>query len=90
MKSVKVQTVDEPKEAAVQTCRDVQCQTDFPPPAEKAQQTSADIAIQTIEVIEVAAQTSADMETQANIIDTEKHAEDQFFLATLLQIVGGR
>jgi len=88
MKSVEVQTVEEPKEAAVQTCCDVECQTDFPPPAEKSQQTSADIAIQTIEVVEVAAQTSADVETQANIIDAEKHAEDQFFLATLLQIVG--
>ena len=44
----------QPKEAAVQITRASQCQTDFEPPVEKSQQTSADIAIQTTEVYEQA------------------------------------
>ena len=56
-KSAEVQTVEVPQEVAVQTCRDAECQTDFEPPAEKSQQTSADIAIQTTEIYEQAVQT---------------------------------
>ena len=88
MKPAEVQTDEIQKEVAVQTCRDAECQTDFEPPVEKAQQTSSDMATQTTEIMEAAAQTCADTETQANIVDAEKEAEEHFFLATLLQIVG--
>jgi len=89
-KSTDVQQADKPKKAAVRTYCDMACQTDFDPPVDFQQQTSADIAVQTIEVNEVAAQTtvaSIDTTTQADIVD-EKKEEDHFFLATLLQIVG--
>ena len=63
MKPVDVQTVEQPKEAAVQITRASQCQTDFEPPVEKSQQTSADIAIQTTEVYEQAVQTTTDVQS---------------------------
>jgi len=62
MKSVDVQTVEEPKEVAVQTYRDMECQTDFEPPVEKSQQSSAAIAVQTTEVYEQAVQTTTDVQ----------------------------
>ena len=77
MKSVEVQIVEAPKEAVVQTTRDSECQTDFEPPVEKSQQTSADIANQTTEVYEQAVQTTTDMQSQTITVEAELNLDDK-------------
>jgi hypothetical protein len=65
----------------------VETQTDDEP-VETAVQTSADAATQTIEMVDEAVQQSVENETQTPAIDNEKEAEEQYFIVTLLQIVG--
>jgi hypothetical protein len=57
-------------------------------PVDVAVQTCIDTATQTIEVIDESVQPYAESETQTPEIDTEKAAEEQYFMVTLLQIVG--
>ena len=71
----------------MQTNRDMECQTDFPPPVDHAQQTSADIGTQTIEVVQQAVQTSADMETQTLKVEVEIAAEEKFYMVTMVEMI---
>ena len=87
MKSIEVQTDEAPKEVAVQTTRDMECQTDFPSPVDHAQQTSADIGTQTIEVVQQAVQTSADMETQTLKVEVEIAAEEKYYMVTMVEMI---
>ena len=83
MKSVEVQTDEQPKEVAVQTCRDSECQTDFEPPVEKSKQTSVDIAIQTTEVYEQAVQTTTDVQSQTIAVEAELNPDDNYMIVTI-------
>jgi len=87
MKPAEVQTDEIQKEVAVQTSRDAECQTDFEPPVEKFQQTSADIAVQTIEAIEQAVQTTTDVQLQTVPVVAELSPDDKYTVVTIWQIM---